>query len=197
MSWKRQQEFVGRYIKFARKAAWGDNLNIPGLDAMPGSGMATPPPAPPAREEGDEPMQPQNRRERRAQEKSAKKEKPEKKLKVKKEKASPSPARTPTGIAGPKKRVVAENGKILVVDSVGNVYLEQKDESGETHEFLLDVCISSTPPSAAIFILFYILLRSALHNLFKVNAKLTNPSPKNSKPPPSATRPSTASQPSP
>jgi hypothetical protein len=137
MSWKRQQEFVGRYIKFARHAAWGDNLGIPGLE-----GTATPPVA--AADDGEPQRQPMNRRERRMQEKDAKKEKSEKKTKgIKAAKASPA-ATPPVGATGPRKRVVAENGKILVVDSVGNVYLEQADEDGETHEFLLDVCYPLT-----------------------------------------------------
>jgi hypothetical protein len=134
MSWKRQQEFVGRYIKFARHAAWGDNLGIPGLD---GASAPVAPVAPAA--DADPMAQPMNRRQRRMQEKDAKKEKSEKKTKgVKAAKASPA-ATPPVGATGPRRRVVAENGKILVVDSVGNVYLEQTDEDGETHEFLLDV----------------------------------------------------------
>ncbi len=46
MAWKRQREFVERYIRFARHAAWGDNLgvNVPGLDTTP----AAVPPAPAA-----------------------------------------------------------------------------------------------------------------------------------------------------
>ena len=132
MSWKRQQEFVGRYIKFARQSAWGDNFGIANL-----GGTATPPVA-----AGDEDgiAQPRNRRERRMQEKETKKSKPDKKAK----KATPS-ATPPSGSTGPKKRVVAENGKVLVVDIAGNVYLEQADEDGETHEFLLDVSQSKTP----------------------------------------------------
>lgn len=132
MSWKRQQEFVGRYIKFARHAAWGDNLNIPGLE-----GTATPPTA----EDTSDPSagQAMNRRMRRMQEKDSKKDKSEKKTKgIKAARASPA-ATPPSGSTGPRKRVVAENGKILVVDSVGNVYLEQANEDGETQEFLLDV----------------------------------------------------------
>lgn len=132
MSWKRQQEFIGRYIKFARRAAWGDNLNIPGLD------NAAPAAVPATDSDADASQQPLNRRQRRMQEKDAKREKPEKK--PKKAKISPT-ATPPTDAIGPKKRVVAENGKILVVDATGNVYLEQADEEGETHEFLLDVCI--------------------------------------------------------
>jgi len=85
-----------------------------------------------------EPAQFMNRKQRRQQEKDAKKEKSEPKSKKPKS-SNISPAATPpVGATGPKKRVVAENGKILVVDSAGNVYLEQKNEEGETHEFLLD-----------------------------------------------------------
>ncbi len=131
MSWKRQKEFVERYISFARHAAWGENLGIPGLD-----GTATPPAA--VSHDGDA-MAPINRRQRRLQEKDAKKDKKSKGLKG----AKASPAATPpVNATGPRKRVVAENGKILVVDSVGNVYLEQADEDGETQEFLLDVCFA-------------------------------------------------------
>ena len=140
MSWKRQQEFVGRYVKFARRAAWGDNLNIPGLDSVAAAGNNTPP----ATDSDAEAMQPMNRRQRRMQEKDSRKEKPEKKHKA--PKAKISPADTPTGISGPRKRVVAENGKILVVDAVGNVYLEQRSEDGDMQELLLDV----SPPTYAI-----------------------------------------------
>lgn len=130
MSWHRQQEFVQRYIKFARHAAWGENLGIPGLD---GNGAA----APPTNADDADLVQPINRRQRRMQEKDAKKDKSKAKG-VKSARASPS-ATPPVGSTGPRKRVVAENGKILVVDSVGNVYLDQADEEGQTHEFLLDV----------------------------------------------------------
>lgn len=136
MSWKRQQEFVGRYIKFARHAAWGDNLGIPGLD-----GTATPPVAT-GSDDTDPMAQPMNRRQRRMQEKDTKKDKADKKTKSLKKAAKASPAGTPpVGATGARKRVVAENGKILVVDSVGNVYLEQANEDGETQEFLLDVSL--------------------------------------------------------
>ena len=133
MSWKRQRDFVGRYIKFARHAAWGDNLGIPGLENIGDTTGAN------AGEDADPVVQTMNRRQRRMQEKDAKKDKPDKKMKSAKA-SNASPAATPpVGAIGPKKRVVAENGKILVVDSAGNVYLEQADEDGQTHEFLLDV----------------------------------------------------------
>lgn len=131
MSWHRQQEFVQRYIKFARHTAWGDNLGVPGLDIGSGSGTATPATG----EDGEGIAQPVNRRQRRMQEKDSKKDK-SKKVKP----AKPSPVATPpAGATGPRKRVVAENGKVLVVDSAGQVYLEQADEDGNNHEFLLDV----------------------------------------------------------
>ncbi len=166
MSWKRQQEFVGRYIKFARHAAWGDNLGIPGLDSV--AGTATPPVS--AGEDGAQAM---NRRERRLQEKeAAKKDKSGKKSKSAKSKGSTpaeaTPAGTPPrGSVGARKKVKAENGKTLVVDSVGNVFLEQVDEDGETQEFLLDVCFP----------------------LFQMCTLLTTPSPTNSPNPQSGTRP--------
>ena len=136
MSWHRQQEFVQRYIKFARHAAWGDNLGIPGLDVGTGSGTATPATG----EDGEAIAQPINRKQRRQQEKDAKKDKSKK---IKSAKASPA-ATPPVGATGPRKRVVAENGKVLVVDSIGQVYLEQADEDGNNHEFLLDVCTTIT-----------------------------------------------------
>lgn len=131
LSWKRQQDFVGRYIKFARQAAWGDSLNIPGLD-----GTSTPPVNSSYEDEHGN-LQPLNRRQRRMQDKDTKKDKTDRKSKIKTARASG--AGTPTESTGPRKRVVAENGKILAVDATGNVYLEQQDEDGVTQQYLLDV----------------------------------------------------------
>lgn len=149
MGWKRQREFVERYIKFARHAAWGDNLGIPAVDI--GAGTAAPPP-PPADEQQEQAM-PTNRKMRRMQEREAKKGNPQEGGKRAGRRAatrasSASGTATPTtaaataaspGPQGAKKRVVAENGKVLVVDSLGDVYLEQEDEEGNVEEFLLDV----------------------------------------------------------
>lgn len=135
MSWKRQTEFVERYIKFARDTAWGGNLGIPVIE---------PEPTPAADEEGG-PPQPMNRRQRRMQEKDTKKDDSrggrKKALKSQSASASASASReTSTAPVGRRKRVVAENGKVLVVDSVGNVYLEEQSKEGGVNEFLLDVC---------------------------------------------------------
>ncbi|KAH8602730.1 hypothetical protein B0O99DRAFT_499481 [Bisporella sp. PMI_857] len=135
LTWTRDQKFMQKYIDFARSKAWGDNLGIPGLD---GSGTATPPVV--AEDDGNQPM---NRRQRRMMEKDAKKEKTEKKPK-KATKGSPI-GTPPVGVTGPKKRVVAENGKVLVVDQAGNVYLEQADEDNVIHEFLLDPSVVPRP----------------------------------------------------
>lgn len=145
MGWKRQREFVERYIKFARHAAWGNDglgLGIPGVDGQP---AAVPAPAPVDGDDERPVAVAVNRRQRRMQEK-------ENKGKAKKEggrrgarRAAASGTATPTAAAlagqgptGAKKRVVAENGKVLVVDSLGDVYLEQEDEEGSIQEFLLD-----------------------------------------------------------
>ncbi|KAK4116564.1 hypothetical protein N656DRAFT_774858 [Canariomyces notabilis] len=152
MSWKRQREFVERYIKFARHAAWGENLgiNIPGVEEQP---AAAAPAAAPQQVYQDEEGRavPMNRKMRRMQERDAKKDAAKETRggargarRVPRASPSASGAATPqpqpqgSGPTGAKKRVVAENGKVLVVDSLGDVYLEQEDEDGNVAEFLLD-----------------------------------------------------------
>lgn len=141
MSWKRQKEFVDRYIKFARNAAWGGGLGVPNVEAAP-----APPPAPAPEEEEEAPPMPRNRRERRMYEKESRREegKPavKKTRKVRPTQAdSQEAAVAASGPSGARKRVVAENGKVLVVDSLGDVYLEGEDEEGNIGEFLLDVSL--------------------------------------------------------
>lgn len=141
MSWKRQREFVERYVTFARNTAWGSG-GIPGIDAAP-----APEPAPAAEEEDEPaaPPQPRNRKERRMQEKESRKEDGKSSSKKSRKAASKSSSRDASSApapAGARKRVVAENGKILVVDSQGDVFLEEEDEEGNVNEYLLDVSIS-------------------------------------------------------
>ena len=138
MSWRRQKEFVQRYIKFARDTAWGGSLGIPGVDAAP-----PPSPPAPAADEEDAGPQPTNRRQRRMMEKENKREGGRGGSK-KSKKSQPSSREASTAPTGPRKRVVAENGKVLVVDSGGNVYLEERDEEGNAQEFLLDVSLPHT-----------------------------------------------------
>jgi len=140
----RQREFIERYIKHARRMAWGDDTklaNVPGLGDSQSNG-ATPREQTP--ENNQESMQ-WNRKQKRAMEKEKKKG-PSKSSnnsriaeKAKNEGVStPVEAELTSGPVGAKKRTVAENGKILIVDSVGNVYLEDETEEGDRHEFLLD-----------------------------------------------------------
>ncbi|KAL2828665.1 hypothetical protein BDW59DRAFT_42380 [Aspergillus cavernicola] len=134
LSWKRQREFVDRYIRQARRAAWGDELGIRGIASAP-----SPAPAP-AADAGDAGAQPINRRQKRMMERESRKEK---KGGGAKPSSRNSETATPTGEpvepTGERKRVVAENGKVLIVDSVGNVFLEEDTEEGARQEFLLDV----------------------------------------------------------
>ncbi|KAI1828430.1 hypothetical protein F4861DRAFT_50 [Xylaria intraflava] len=148
MSWKRQREFVQRYIKFAKQTAWGDNFAIPGFDTPPAAAATPPPPPQPQAADDEQPPIALNRKQRRMQEKetrkgSAKEGKKSSRTKGRSSQqvsgsATPVPPAESSGPTGAKKRVVAENGKILVVDSLGDVYLEQEDADGHVHEYLLD-----------------------------------------------------------
>lgn len=128
MGWKKQKEFIGRYVKFARDTAWGPGASIPGVD-VDVDGTATPD----TQDEGDASLQAMNRKQRRMMGKEKKGDaKPAKK-------ARKLPAVKGTDTPTNKKRVVAENGKVLVVDAEGNVFLEEQDEDGFVNEYLLDV----------------------------------------------------------
>lgn len=138
VSWKRQREFVDRYIKHARRAAWGDDLGIKGIPGTDISG--TPAAGATGLDEASRGVA-LNRRQKRMQEKENKKE-----IKKGRGGSKHSGINTPLeaaevdgrGPLGAKKKVQAENGKVLIVDSVGNVYLEEQDEEGNVTEFLLD-----------------------------------------------------------
>lgn len=135
LSWKRQREFVKRYIRQARRAAWGDESGVKGIPGVDDAGVALP-----INSGQDEGVTMLNRRQKRLQVKESKKEKDKKKpwsahgtgISI------PTESESDVGPQGQKKRVQAENGKVLVVDSVGNVFLEEEDENGEKCEYLLD-----------------------------------------------------------
>lgn len=147
MNYRNHREYVERFIERARRTAWGDSMaSIPGIDAGQSNG-STPRSQTPDNEEQS--MQ-WNRKQKRAMEKEkrkggangAAKNNNNSRLaeKAKNEGVStPIEAELTSGPVGAKKRTIAENGKILIVDSVGNVYLEEQTEEGQTHEFLLDV----------------------------------------------------------
>ena len=126
LGWNRQREFIERYIRQARRAAWGNDFsidNIPGLDG--GASTA-------AGAETDSAVS-INRRQKRMMDKENKKEGGNRKA-GKLSRTSATAATT-----GERKRVVAENGKVLIVEPSGDVYLEQVSDDGERLEFLLDV----------------------------------------------------------
>lgn len=145
VSWKRQREFVERYIRHARRTAWGDEAGvraIPGVDgAMTGATAGPPAAASFAQENGAAVL---NRRQKRMQEKEAKKPKDTKGRRGARSSGTSTPTTLDTepeaasGPQGSKKKVQAENGKVLIVDSVGNVFLEEENENGERGEYLLD-----------------------------------------------------------
>ncbi|KKA29423.1 hypothetical protein TD95_002689 [Thielaviopsis punctulata] len=140
MSWKRQREFVERYVKFARDTAWGDLASYATAPA--------PVAAPETEEVEDEqaPPVPRNRRERRMMEKHERTEGKKPVPKRKPGRAAAAAAQEQdeedvveeVGPVGARRRVVAENGKIMVVDSLGDVYLEEQDVEGNVNMYLLD-----------------------------------------------------------
>ncbi|KAJ4337349.1 hypothetical protein N0V95_008361 [Ascochyta clinopodiicola] len=148
MGWKRRKEFVERYIRHARKTAWGDETaiqGIPGVDATPASVPVNSQQFENGEKEEEEEKEPEfvprNRREARAWEKDQRKNSKKPAI-VKKARtagiSTPIETELISGPHGAKKRIVAENGKVLIVDSVGNVFLEEETADGMKGEFLLD-----------------------------------------------------------
>lgn len=135
LSWKRQREFVERYIRHARRAAWGDESRVQGIPGIDGVGVTLPP-----NSIQDEGITMLNRRQKRLQVKENKKDKDKKKSRAVRDNgmSTPTESESEVGPQGQKKRVQAENGKVLIVDSVGKVFLEEEDENGERREYLLD-----------------------------------------------------------
>jgi curved DNA-binding protein CbpA len=129
LSWQRQRQFVEKHIKHARKLAYGNSTVIPGLDTVApvaGNGNGS---------NGSAAVL--NRKQKRAQDKELKKN-PKKGI-APEDVGAPEDPQIISGPVGTKRRVTAENGNQLIVDSVGNVYLEETTEEGETHEYLIDV----------------------------------------------------------
>ncbi|KAJ5947023.1 hypothetical protein N7466_000038 [Penicillium verhagenii] len=135
LAWKRQREFVDRYIRQARRAAYGDEMGVRGIPGIDSIGSSAP--APSSESEQPAPMS-VNRRQKRMMDKENRKEKKGGKAPVRSSGTS-TPTEQPVVSTGERKRVVAENGKVLIVEATGNVFLEEVNEEGERQEFLLDV----------------------------------------------------------
>ena len=141
LSWQRQKDYAERVIRDARRSAWGDESGIkriPGIDGAT-TGATASAAASLAQENGAAVL---NRRQKRMQERENKKDKDKKTSKGIKRSGTSTPTHLDSepdqGPQGAKKKVQAPNGKTLIVDSVGNVYVEEVDENGERAEFLLD-----------------------------------------------------------
>lgn len=134
VSWKRQREFVERYVRHARRAAWGGESGIKGIPGIDGASDALPLAS---SQDGSTTML--NRRQKRMQERDSKKDKDKRKAKARENMpAGPMVQDSEVSPQGQKKKVQAENGKVLIVDSMGNVFLEEEDENGQKCEYLLD-----------------------------------------------------------
>lgn len=134
VSWKRQREFVERYIRHARRAAWGDESGIKGIPGIDGASSALPPAS-----SQDNSSSTLNRRQKRMQERDGKKDKDKRKARARENTpAAPIAQDSDVSPQGQRKKVQAENGKVLLVDSIGNVFLEEEDENGQKCEYLLD-----------------------------------------------------------
>lgn len=139
MSWKRRREFVQRYIRHARKTAWGDESAIQGIPGVDPVNTQQWDDKKEDKDSSDE-FVPRNRREKRAMDKENKKGKKIQAARTARSAgiSTPVEAEITSGPQGAKKRIVAENGKVLIVDSVGNVFLEEETADGMKGEFLLD-----------------------------------------------------------
>jgi len=140
LGWKRQQEFVGKYIRQARKLAWGDETGIMGIGGLDATGSIPPSADASGHQDGGVAL---NRKQKRQRERESKKSKDAKKEHKRSRSARRSGTNTPldvdsVGPQGNKKRVQAENGKTLLVDSLGNVYLEEEGHDGKMQQLLLD-----------------------------------------------------------
>jgi len=137
LSWKRQRDFVEKYIRDARRTAWGNDsgiAGIPGLETLGGAASTT------ATAGQEDEMVAMNRRQKRLQERESRKGKDQKRSRSAARRggtSTPQEGESPAP-QGQKRRVQAENGKILLVDSTGQVFLEEEDEDGKKEEFLLD-----------------------------------------------------------
>ncbi|KAF1920137.1 hypothetical protein BDU57DRAFT_508274 [Ampelomyces quisqualis] len=141
VGWRRRREFVQRYIRHARKTAWGDESAIQGIPGVDPVNTQQWDDKKEDKESSDEPeFVPRNRREKRAMDKENKKGKKVQAARTARVAgiSTPVDAEITSGPQGAKRRIVADNGKVLIVDSVGNVFLEEETEDGMKGEFLLD-----------------------------------------------------------
>ncbi|OAX83623.1 hypothetical protein ACJ72_02010 [Emergomyces africanus] len=130
LSWKRQRDFVDRYIRHARRAAWGDELGIKGLSGLGESNGGNNSGAGSGSGSGADNIEGAvalNRRQKRMMDKENRKD--GKKGARGKSSGTATPSEGVVSSGGDRKRVIAENGKILIVD-VRQCVLEEENEDG-------------------------------------------------------------------
>ncbi|KAL7268767.1 hypothetical protein RUND412_008593 [Rhizina undulata] len=108
---RQHRQYMQKYIQEARAAAWGSS-GIPDVAALGDDSAETSMAEPKL-----------TRAERRAN-----------KGKLVKDNSGTS---TPVDI--PRRKVITDNGKVFIVDGIGNVFLVGKNEDGEDEEFFLDL----------------------------------------------------------
>ena len=171
VSWQRQRDFAERIIRDARRSAWGDDSGIGGIPGIDGAmtGTTASAPASFAQENGAAVL---NRRQKRMQEKENRKEKDKKPSGGSRRNGTSTPVSSESGPEpgpqGAKKRVQAPNGKILIVDSMGNVYVEEEDEDGERVELLLNPDEISKPTFRQT-----VLFRLPMWTYHKIRSRIT------------------------
>ncbi|KAF2876303.1 DNAJ domain-containing protein [Massariosphaeria phaeospora] len=158
MSWRRRREFTQRYIKRARQTAWGDDTGIQGIPGVDAAPVVVP-------EEEDAPdgTAPANRRQKRMMDKENRKDKKTQAARKARTAgiSAPIEGEVISAPQGAKKRIVAQNGKVLIVDSAGNVFLEEETEEGVKQEYLLD---PDEEPQPTIFDTVLLKLPKYLYN---------------------------------
>ena len=135
---RQQRKFFEGFLKEARVSAWG-NAGVPGLAEVNNKkddAATVPAPDGGAQQEG-----PRNRKERRFQKKASRAD-----ANDDSSSSAPAPAPQMVGSAGAgRRKVVAGNGKVLVVNSTGEVFLVEENEDGEEVELPLDINDIQTP----------------------------------------------------
>lgn len=133
---RQQRKFFENFIREAKVSAWG-NSGVPGIADLKEEAPA-PVPSPAAAapaEEGSE--GPRNRKERRFQKKAIKKDAAGNEDS---ESGTSTPIPQVIGSAGVgRRKVVAGNGKVLIVNATGEVFLVEENEDGEEVELKLDI----------------------------------------------------------
>lgn len=171
IGWKRQRAFVEHYIKNARYTAWGDTSSVTGIP-----GVDEPARVPAGKTEETGLLL--NRKQKRFQDKENRKDKEKKNARSPRNtnRNPPSEATIQENYQGPRKKVQAENGKTLTVDSMGRVFLETTDENGKNKEILLDPDQIPSPTMSQT-----LLIRLPLWIVFKLNTKFFQVGSKNIK----------------